>query len=513
MSIYRYSAPSVIDEITTEKTEGNSVRAYLHAREGVSQQELALVSKAVTSQGWQAIPNTHKGQSVLEIRGFVNERKLIAVANEQGWVQGSPTIEKMPEPKLNFKDQVKKRSLQASGAFYLIGDAAFMTYGYKGGSWWNGLGGAAYGAGTLSLLGFGNKDKADLQVRDIAKPLADYMKKHGSTLPQNCSLDEIGKEHKKGLIKSSNDLFRRYPSEMMNVFFAAAGLCIGVAAHKSLKEAKALESLMKSSGEIPSAFAKEVEEVFTERLLKKPLPAGANIEKEKFEFAKKMLGHHKQEAWLDIGLGSMTGVSGLFAMAVKEKAHDPDAPKKTGVAAIWEKIQEKPLAIAGAGYMVSTLCHAVSTTIAWKYAGVEKKKSVPFRAIFVIANLVAEVLLAISSKGHGSGVKSDGTIDDTVIALAAEAIATQPIKMQNTVIEHVAKFLGSNEALAIKDKDVVDKLRAAVERVKNNPWAQCKAEPVSAQTVMKKSIAPEVAEGAWQAAVAAQPIAGQPVVR
>ncbi len=122
------------------------------------------------------------------------------------------------------------------------------------------------------------------------------------------------------------------------------------------------------------------------------------------------------------------------------------------------------------------------------------------------ANLVAELLLAISSKGHGEGVKSDNSVDNTIISLAAELIVKQPKAMQNYLIDHMADFLARPDVLALKDTDTSRILRQQVEAMRNNPWAQASgkvrlAEPTpSTETPVwqAKMVTREAGEPSWQ---------------
>jgi len=445
----------VIDEVTFRKTEGGHNYAYLHAAPNADPAALQQIFTYCNQQGWQCTPYNLDGKSTLQLQGFNSPNSLVKLLQEMSWTQGATKFTPTQNDKLSFKEQVKKRSLGASGAFYVIGDAAFTKYGYADANKHNIAAGILYGAGTLSLLGGGRKDQSDLQIREISKQMSQYLKDHGAEMPNSCSLDSITRDHKKGLIKSADDLFRRYPSELMNLFYAAAGICIGIAAHKQMG-------------------SHVTEESFQQVLKRKRLEGSTLSENVIRTNANK---YHKLESKLDIGLGSMTALSGLFAMMVKEKKHDPDAPEKHGLEALWQKIQERPLAVAGIGYMVSTMCHALSTLIARSYADDKRRSSVFYRGVFVVANIIAELLLAISSKGHGEGVKSDKTVDNTVIALAADLIVKQPVRMQEGLINHVATFLGKPEVLAIKDQEVKTLLHSQVEAMRKNPWAMCNPVP------------------------------------
>ena len=97
------------------------------------------------------------------------------------------------------------------------------------------------------------------------------------------------------------------------------------------------------------------------------------------------------------------------------------------------------------------------------------------RAVFVGSALLAELMVAISSKGHGEGVVNDRSVDDSIIALAADLIAKQPKAMENALIEQVSHYLGSPNILALKDSEIAEQLRAQLSIMRDNPWAKCGA--------------------------------------
>lgn len=459
MPIYSYQSPSAINAITFKKTEGGHRYAYLSANSSIPASKLHEVMCAANDQGWQVTPSSISGKPVLQIQGFNQDLEVLMLLQNHQLISGPAHVSDETKDESSFINKVRKRSLGASGLAYLLGDASFAAYGYKGGDGLNLTAGLLYGAGTASLLGFGRKDQSDLQVKEISQKLTNYLKEHGHALPENCSIDSIIHDKNKGLIKSADDVLRRYPSELMNLFFAAAGIFIAAAAHRSMKKPPNVK------------YVAEVLERNLPSLQKQAAETGKALSTLTNEFEHSVHVNHKREAMLDIGLGGMTAASGLFAMSVKEKAHDPDAPPKEGLAKLWEKIQEKPLTIAGIGYMISTACHAVSTKIAWKYADDHKRKSVKYRASFIFFNVIAELLLAISSKGHGDGVKSDKSVDDTVISLAADLVVKQPRAMQAALVDYIAGFLGKPEVLGLKNDEAKEKLAAAVELMRGNPWA------------------------------------------
>lgn len=436
MSIHRYAQGSIIDEIIFKRADNGSVRAYLHASATTDNDKLPEIKEKLSAHGWQCIPSTQSGKAVLEIRNFGHELQLKKVLSQNSWVNGSACIEQSTEDKISFKDQLKARSLQASGLFYLLGDAAYMTYGYKKGHFEDVLAGLMYLGGSATLVGYGSHNNASIEIHDIAKKMQEEVKKQADILPDNCSLSAITKDYDRGIIKKADDFLTRYPSEVMNSFFGLAGASILASTIKH-------SFLTKQNGMLSIGDAKI----------------------------------RKNAALLDAGVGLMTMGAGALSALLEEKKHDPDAPSKQGLELVWEKIQQNPLSIAGIGYIISTFFHAASS---YKEYGVAKAnndqimlKSVPFRAAFVGCSLIAELLMAASSKGHGSGVISDSSVRESLISLAADLIVKQPENEREHLIDYLSTFLGSKDVLAMKDQDVKNALQKQVELLKNNPWAEC----------------------------------------
>lgn len=483
MSVYTYPQSKLIDEVIFRTTERGAIRAYMHATPSVDANSLQDMINGLRKEGMACIPYSMKGKPMLEVRGFKWQTQLVSLLEKNQWTTGPSTYVLDKEDQLSFKEKLKKRSLEASGWLYSVGDAAFFGYGFLDNSPLDMAAGIFYGLPTPVLIAFDRNDQSDFQIKDAARKLADYLKKE--ELPQDCSLQAITTDHKKGLIQTTNDLFRRYPSEFMNLSYAAAGACIMTAGIKHMKRGAPDEAIAgwakhfmgtstpagiesglkavsekKPSAEAIKTFLKEAES-----------KAPDILKKAKAEAHK----HNTTENWLNIGVGSFTMASGIFGTVVKEKARDPDDPKKTGAAGMWEWVQERPLTITGVGLMVSTMLHAVSTTIAMKGHDDAHKKAVWLRVLFVGSALLAELMVAISSKGHGQGVVSDNSVDTSVIALAAEMIVKKPSHMQDYLIDYVAKFLSRPEVLAMKTEDVTKQLREQVEAMRKNPWALTQA--------------------------------------
>lgn len=445
MTLYVYPDGSPIDQLAVITTEKGGKRAYIRAQAEAEPATLQDIKNDLAGQGWQCIPVTYHGKPALEVRDFRDENKLCERMSAKQWAKGEPKRLPTPEEEYSRADWIKKRSLQASGIFYTGGDLSFLMYGLKEARWEDAAAALAYGAGTWSLVGFGRNDQSDIQIKDLSRRMVNYMQKHEMTLPKNCSLLQIANDHEKGLLGKTEDVFRRFPSEMFCAFTALAGCFVAASAfrHKAMGKPRI------------GADATEIRKM-------------------------------RQEGWLDVGLGTTTTVSSIVGGAITEKKRDPDEPPAKGLGQVWEWVQEKPLRVTGYGLMVSTLFHAASTVLALKEAhrtgDAKRKASVPFRAAFVASNLIAEFLMAISSKGHGEGVRNDESVEKSMVAIAAELIAKEPPKMHEELIAHMTRFLGAPNVLGGRNDEIEMDLRHELARTLKNPWSGCKPGAAEAAT-------------------------------
>lgn len=448
MSIYQYAKPSPIDEVAFAKTANGALRAYLRAEANADASVLYDAVCKLKDKGWQCIPSLHKGNPALEVRGFKREGELLAFLDEGKWIQGTPKRTETPEEKHSFMDKLRKRSLQASGVFYFLGDGGFTTYGILESNlmkkrnpahtqqkkqWENILAGLAYAAGTWSLVGFGRNEQSDLQIKDISRQLIAHLEKESVKTTPDCAITSVVEDKKKGWLESAHEFFRRYPSEMFCLFTGIAGIFVATAAarHHVLGKPR------------PGADAKEIRDM-------------------------------RSEGWADVGLGTITALSCAYGGLMQEKEHDPDDPQAVGLKRVWEWVREKPLRVTGYGLMVSTLCHAWSTfkayTSAKRVGDNDRMRSVPFRAAFVGLNLIAEFLMSVSSKGHGEGVESDETVEASMKAIAADLIAKQKPYRREPLVEYMSKFLGRRDVLGGKDTEIASELRTLIAAQLKNPW-------------------------------------------
>lgn len=483
MSIYHYSDSKTVDQIRFKRTGNGAVRAYIQSKDDAPVAGLHATLDALKAKDYDCIPYVLDGKPVLEVRGFKKEAEIIGALDKAGAISGDAKIVKEKEDKVSWADTFRKRSLQLSGAAMMVADIGFLTYGAKERSWEDASAGLAYLGGSSVLLGYGRNDQSQMQIRENAQLILDYAKAKGMDVTKDTAVSEVGKERKKTPLRQLNEFFKKHPSEIGNMSYVVAG------------------------GLIAKSAAQH-------RLLATP----------RAEMTQKQVRDMRLSGLGDTLLGSTTIASGLTATLVKEKAKDPDVDMhSTGLAAVADWVRESPLRAASYGYIASTCCHAATTlgdtlsaksvlkdaskSASEKLIATNKLKAMPWRTLFVSATLVGELLMSISSKGHGEGVQSDHTIDDSVIAVAADLISKQPKHMRNDLIQEMSQFLGRPEVLATQDSRVTEELRKQVAIADKNPWSKHIAEhqDVARSDVVQKpqSIVSNKARviPAWQAKI------------
>jgi len=434
MAIYRFESPSQVDAINFVRTEKGGMRGYMQATPNTTPEQLNTIIEYLREKKLEAIPFMLNHHPTLEVRGFKKENTLVKMLTEGEFIEGKPSIEKTPEDNLTVWQKLRKRTLEATGWTYAVGDYGFFTYGMKEADHLVMAGAVSYFLGTLALVFYGRNDQSDLQVHDMAKDLEQFLAKEKVQIPEGTALHKVAQGKDQTLLQSLNEFGKRYPSEMFNSVTALAGVFVAASAYRNKIRFKPT----------PGMDATAIREMI-------------------------------QEGWMDFGLGTITAASGTLATLVKEKKPDPDDPPAKGTDWVWQKVQEHPLAISGAGYMAATMCHAGSTVKAYREAkrvgDAHRLASVPRRALFVGMALISELLLMVSSKGHGDGVTSDDSVDKSVYAMAAELITKQPPEHREWHIQHIAGFLQQPTVMAEAYTTVEKTLREQVHKMEKNPWA------------------------------------------
>jgi hypothetical protein len=481
LSVYHFKESKIIDRLTVRRSENGANRAYLHAADAVSSKELLKLQNTLAQEGYTLVPTIFEDKPALEVRGFWFEKSLIKSLSENGWVKGPQSFTEEKDTR-SLKEKFKSQTLRATSYFFMLADLCFAMYGYKGGRKEDVAAGISYFVGSATMGAMGTAAQSQAEIRKQVKKLIEYTKEHNLNFDQNLTVPIVTENNKRDVFHKIIDTLQTYPAEIGNSFTAMAGGLIATSAlrHHALNKSLHLEH--------PSYSAKDIKDL-------------------------------RISGWQDFGLGTSTVISGAIGALVKEKKIDPDDPKKHGLDAVWQWVQSKPLRVAAFGYMASTFCHTLSTyknSITYKKNNdVPMLKTLKWRKGFIINTIIGEVLLALSSKGHGHGIKSDISTEDSVISVAAEIIAQQKPEMQTELIANIGNFLGREDVLGGKNKNMQQRLAGQVELMKSNPWAlatgQVKAKesdeaalPVPEKECKTKRCKLETPPAAWQAKMAEQ---------
>lgn len=423
MEFYRFDKSSVLSEATVITTAGGGVRAYLHAGEGTTPERLMQAKEKLDAQDLQSAPLTIDKKPMLEVRGFKNAEALMESLRATKLVQGPVRHEKLDMEKAGLWERIKGNSLYLCGMLNFIGDVGYTTYGVveymnNRDKWENLAAGVSYFLGSFSLFKYGRNDQSDEQLKTLSQKLMTHLAQQRVDIPKDSALESFAVDHKKGMRDNIDDFLRGHPTEATNTCFAIAGLLIARGAYKYEHD-----PLMRNT---------------------------------------------------DIGLGLTTAGSGLLATLIKEKARKPGETKRDGLEGAWDWIRERPLAISGFGYMASTVFHSFSTykglTEGIKDRDGKKITAFAFRALFVVTNLMAEILMALSSKGHGEGVKSDASLDRSAFALTADLIHRQSPELREHLIGRLSDFLSQPDILGGEADKIESGIRDQLKGMEQNPW-------------------------------------------
>ena len=97
--------------------------------------------------------------------------------------------------------------------------------------------------------------------------------------------------------------------------------------------------------------------------------------------------------------------------------------------------------------------------------------SLPGRALFVGSSLTAEVLMSLSSKGHGAGVISDKSLDNSAYAVAADLLHRTQKDKRPEMLDTLANFLADKRHLSREKSEVLDGINTQLQVIESNPWA------------------------------------------
>lgn len=432
------------------------MRAYLIAADDAPSDVLRAKKQDIRALGWKCVPIVHEGKPALEVRGFKNADELTVELHRLGITGAVAGVTADEGDKRSRKDKLSNATLKLAGLSYNIGDASYLTYAYrqykdelvpvaetlKGNhtNFFNKVNifaGVGYGLGSLALTFYGSRDQSLNTINAANKKIYAHLRNQGIEVPEGSTLKSAMEEKDRGFFGNLNHTLAKYPSETLNAVYVGVGLALMAAAgYRATRSVKGLEG---------AALKKALKE--------------------------------RNDEWWDMGLGSITAASAIAGLTIKEKKPIEGDEKRKGLGRIIDWIQEKPLRATGYGYMVATAFHAKGTYNKYFGVGGEEvnqtvRKTVIFRGIFVAANIFSEIMLALSSKGHGAGVKPDDSVDKSVIGATAELILRQPPEKREALIENMAGYMASREVLGVKAEKIAAELRNHVNLLDNNPWTK-----------------------------------------
>lgn len=462
MAIYQYSSGSLIDCVHVRMNDTHGIRAYLYAAPSMAADQRASLQQRLAQQGWDVLPIEHEGKPALEVRGFRRATEITDLLQQQHLTTGTPTRTPHSEDRPTLKERLNALTLRIAGYSYNVGDVAFMTYATKelsvyktklaqatsnveklkfkediAGSKLKIGAGIGYAIGGIVLSFFASRDQSREQIHKATGDLKQFASRESLVLDDTSAAVQNTRPEPLTLTQRLGRFMGRYPSEILNTVYTGVGLLMLGASYKHFAAPRKISETMKQ---------------FRER--------------------------RSSEMW-DMGLGAITTASALTGLLVKEKKPEEGAEPRHGLGGVIDWIREKPLRATGIGYMVATGFHAKGTYDKWRSNDELVRDTIKGRAVFVGSNIFSELLMGISSKGHGSGVISDDSIEQTIIATAADIIIRQPEARQANLIQQLSGYLSMPDMLNRQSDTIAEELATAIEGLKKNPWQQAVAAPKS----------------------------------
>lgn len=432
MTTYTYSHTSPIEEIAIRTSAGGGKRAFVFAGKGMDAATAEKIREGLQGKHFSCVPSFDGDRPCLEIRGCKGVEGLEEALRPIGALQGAAVKDEKDNVKYSLREKFSHNMLLVYGVMNVIADVGILIYGHlkekfepSKNQWEDKYAGRAYTLGSLIFTAFGQGDKSDHNVSDLAGRLRKEMLDRGITLGQDSAAVSFTREfHKRNPVAQAKHYLQKHTSEIGNAATGTAGALI-------------LKGALKSDD--------------------------------------------PHTRMVDGILGASTMLGGYGAAIVKEKAPDPDKPPQNMWQAIKQRIQAKPNQLAGFGYMVSTVAHGWEAVTKYKSEPLkypDKAKLVKtaylMRGLFVVMNLVDEFILAMASKGNGAGVKSNPSVDDTVYAIVADAIVRQPDEKRDTLVRDLSRnFLARNDVLGGDPEAIESTLMARIDRLeRSNLWAR-----------------------------------------
>jgi hypothetical protein len=408
VSIYIFSPGAPVKEVAFRYADDRPPVALITAAQGVEEDQLSTVRRAMEFQGWTAVPAEAGGKHVLQVSGFKDEGQLAALLLAQHFAKGTPLIQAEPgdHSTRTYDGWLQDNSLKGAGWLNLIGDVALLGSGIKGRKGYETVAGGLYTAGALNLVQYGNL-QTDRQLRLLLEDTGEFMKEQAARLPEECGLFSILKDRKEGKLDNAEQFLYRYPAQA-----TLSAYTLGAAA-------------MLASG-------------------------------------------LKQRDWWGVGYGVNSVGLKLASLMIPEKKKEAVEKPHGILGEVKEWIQEKPLRVFGYGSLVTEALLGMSAYR--EYKADPHQKSYIFKFITTGTYAMADILMAISNKDRGKVGAFDAQEKLGIEALTAEVIAAQPKDMQKPLIDRASTFLAMHPEMNAEAPEIAAAITRQVAEMEKNPW-------------------------------------------
>lgn len=361
--------------------------------------ELTDAADKLNQKGIIAVSDSTGGVLRLLVSGLKNPSQLNTLLGKQVTIKQSEGGKDSPSgTDSSIGEWIKHHTLRVAGMLYLIGDTTLFLSGVTGGKAKEAASGLLWAGGGITSTIYGDPTN-NRQIKNVGNAMLDFMASQGVTPGKDTALYNLSQTRMPGWLKRVNGFLYNHPSEAHNAFYVVGS---GTYFQSGMDKLRSSDP--------------------------------------------------KQHAgwWQDLGVGTTVGTGALIGTFVKEK-HKANGKKPSNPI---EYMQEKPLRISGALYMLNnvfSLMSAFAERKEWKKAAALNPDAAAhdpqrfanvFKFITAGVMAVSNVFLSLSSR-HNSELHTEHNSfkDDMIGGMAAEVIASQPEEKRAPLIDATAVFL------------------------------------------------------------------------
>lgn len=481
---YTWSEGSTIREMEIHKLSSGLLEAFIYATDGADKAQLSTLPEALAQAGCQSVVDDIEGRDVLRVTGFKKPEALEKMLGDAGVTSGksaSNVVQKAD--KKSFSDIIKKRSVNISGIFAIMGHCSVAAAGILERDYKRVSSAALYATATSTYAIYGAGKGKD-EYTQLADDMREQLKLQGVEIPDDALSNPASLAKKGGVIETLFGFVKKHPLQ--------TAMALDLSGNANM--------LRSGLGEGRNGLGRTLDATMA-------LTAGLAIMlvPEKRKNAAKTKGY-------------------IWPGAQDEHFKAPKAPEHKGSlpARAFGWVQEKPMRFAGRLYLCGNASQFLNMYLTRKkhsvaLAGLDARgqeidsrisvegltpelaaaqqsygedyqnalrssKSGPATLISACSYLMASFFMQMSSKTASTDY-SEQEILDKLCAHSANILAAQPQEARGEAIAKVAHYIEKQPNITIEKAALTQMINDKIEALSQSPWLAKVTQDKAAQSI------------------------------